>query len=187
MGGAAPAVQAVFRLDAVGASFQDAALGTALGTGAAADAAVGDDVALGADGPLSHGVAFPEDGVFAQIEVLDGRVPDAEYDADVPGFTGVHVGQVGLFLKDGSNPFFLFRFGNGDGPAGQADHLLKFGQGQDLDPAVGQKLFTEILAPGRKEVQCVIFVMDGADVAHLGSTAGIHSGKGQGADVLELF
>ncbi len=58
--------------------------------------------------------------------------------------------------------------GRGDGPGRQTDHLLILRVAQDLHPAVGQQFLAEVLSPGGEEVEGVGFVVDGADVAHLG-------------------
>ena len=180
-------MEAVFLLDHIGLPRLDAALGAGVQAQAAGKAVLCDLIPLGVDGAAPKGIGGPEDGADPQVEVLDLPSPDGKDQADLPGVPGVDVGQIGLLGKDAVDPRGLLLFRQGDGPGGQADHLLILRVAQDLHPAVGQQFLAEVLSPGGEEVEGVGFVVDGADVAHLGAAVPAHGGKGQHPHVFQLF
>ena len=165
----------------------DAPLGAVGRTPLAADAGVGDAVALGLCLARADGVALAEDGADPQVEIFDVHIPDAENDTDLPGSPRVDVGQVGLLRKDAVPPCGLLCVGHRFGCARQADHLFVHGVAQHLHLGKSQQLPAEVLAPGGEEIQGVRFIVDGADVPHLGAARFIHRGKGEHPHIAQFF
>ena len=117
---AVAAVETVLLVDDAGRAQGDGPLGTGLHTGAAADAGLGNGVALGLCLSLADGVALPEDGVHPQVEVLNGHVPDAKHHANAPGLPRVHIGEIGLLRKDEVTPLLLLPGGHRRGRPGSS-------------------------------------------------------------------
>ena len=109
---AVAAVETVLLVDDAGRAQGDGPLWAGFHTGAAADAVLGNGVALGLCLSLANGVALPEDGVHPQVEVLDGHVPDAKHHANAPSLPRVHVGEIGLLRKNQIPPLFLLPGGH---------------------------------------------------------------------------
>ena len=129
----------------------DAPLGAVGRTPLAADAGVGDAVALGLCLARADGVALAEDGADPQVEIFDVHIPDVENDADLSGIPRVDVGQVGLLRKDAVPPCGLLCVGHRFGCARQADHLFVHGVAQHLHLGGSQQLPAEVLAPAVKK------------------------------------
>ena len=127
---AVAAVEAVLLVDDAGRAQGDGPLGAGLHTGAAADAVLGNGVALGLCPPLADCVALPEDGIHPQVEVLDGHVPDAKHHANAPSLPRVHIGEIGLLRKNQIPPLFLLFGRHGRGRSGEANHLFIAGVAQ---------------------------------------------------------
>src|SRR5699024_4534091 len=117
------AVQTVLLLNLKRLSRHDAALRAVPFTGSAADAGIADYISFGRNRSLSDGITFPEDRPDAQVKIFDLRIPDHKHDADFPRVSRIHVGKIGLLVKNHIHPALLLLLWNGNRPCRQADHL----------------------------------------------------------------
>lgn len=92
-------MQAVLRLNGVLLTTNNAFLRAVVQAGAAADAGLGNMIALFLGFRPTDRINLAEDGLHAQVEVFDGEIPELKNDADIPGISGVHIGKIWLLCE----------------------------------------------------------------------------------------
>ncbi len=134
---ARPAVQAVGGLDAVRRAGLYALLGAVGQAGAAANTIFRNSISSVDISPcISKDIILSENGLHAQVEILDAPGLYLKHNANFPGIAGVDVGEVRLLCKNSIYPLFLLPLRRGDSFRGEPYHLLELGVAQNLHPAV---------------------------------------------------
>ena len=144
-------MEAMLRLNGVLFAGNNALLRAVVQAGAAADARIGDTIALFLGFCLPNRINLTEDGLHAQIEVFDVEILQLKNNADIPGVSGIYIRKIRLF-REYRMDFFLLIFRR-HRLAGQTDHFLEPGISENLHPSIGQQLVAERLSPCREEIQ----------------------------------
>ena len=85
-------MEAMLRLNGVLFAGNNTLLRTVVQAGAAADARVGDTIALFLGFRLPNRINLTEDGLHAQIEGFDGEILQLKNNADIPSIFGINIG-----------------------------------------------------------------------------------------------
>ena len=92
-------MEATLRLNGVLFAGNNALLRAVIQAGAAADARIGDTIALFLSLRLPNRINLTEDGLQAQVEVFDVEILQLKNNADIPGVSWIYIRKIRLFSK----------------------------------------------------------------------------------------
>ena len=136
MESAASTVQAVLLLDPERLSSLNTSLRAVANTSTAADARLRDLIPFLCHMSFSHGIAFPENRMHAQMEILNLGIPDHEYNANFSCLPWIYIGKIRLLFKNPVYPHFLLFLCHRFCLSRQADHFFVLRIAQDLDSSI---------------------------------------------------
>lgn len=150
----------------------------------AANAFIGYSITLELFPAVSDNVSFSEDGVYAEVKILDLRFIDLKNDTDLSCIVGVNVSKIRLLREDGidTGTLPLVRYGNGFSQ--KPYHFFETRVSKDLHSAVRKKLAAEILSSRCEKIKALIIKVNGADTAYLRGAAAVDGGERQHPDQL---
>ena len=85
---------------------------------------IGNHISFRCNFPVPDCVAFPENRIYAEIEILDRHILYTEDNADIAGVSGVYIGEIRLFFKYQIPPLILFLRRSWFYCPSHADHLF---------------------------------------------------------------